>query len=163
VSAGGTDAGASFDDDVDLGFPPEPSAGLSPTLDAREVAAMARAPRPTPPEASSLPLRPIRSEVVPSLGPEPERIEADDFALEVDPVARSRPPRPQRDVDLGQISLPGAADPEAGDPLDRKLALAEEFTQIGDVERARDLLGEVAAKGDAPLSERARRLLNALG
>ena len=163
VSAGGTDAGASLDDDVDLGFPPQPAASLSPTLDAREVAAMARAPRPTPPDASSLPPRPIRPEVVPSLGPEPEQIEADDFALEVDPVARSRPPRPQRDVDLGQTSLPGAADPDAGDPLDRKLALAEEFIQIGDVEGARDLLGEVAAKGDGPLKERAQRLLSTLG
>jgi len=163
VSAGGTDAGASLDDDVDLGFPAESPAGLSPTLDAREVAAMARAPRPTPPEASSLPPRPIRPEVVPSLGPEPEQIEADDFALEVDPVARSRPPRPQRDVDLGQTSLPGAADPDAGDPLDRKLALAEEFIQIGDVEGARDLLGEVATKGDGPLRERAQRLLSTLG
>ncbi len=159
----GVPASGSIDDDVDLGFPPEPGAPLSTTLDAREVASMARAPRQTPPEATSLPPRPIRPEAVPSLGPDPERIEADDFALEVDPVAGSRPPRPQRDVDLGQTSRPGAADPDAGDPLDRKLALAEEFIQIGDVEGARDLLSEVRAKGDGPLRERAQRLLSTLG
>ncbi|MGA1287604.1 MAG: FimV/HubP family polar landmark protein, partial [Rubrivivax sp.] len=109
------------------------------------------------------PPRPIRPEPVPSLGPEPQQIEADDFALEVDPLARPRPPRPQRDVDLGQASLPGSTDPDAGDPLDRKLALAEEFIQIGDVEGARDLLTEVDAKGDGPLRERAQRLLSTLG
>lgn len=153
---------ASFEDDVDLAFPSDPATALSPTLDATEVSAMARAPRPMPPEASSLPPRPIRPEAVPSLGPEPEQTEAGDFALDLDPTSGARPPRPQRHVDLGQTSLPGAADPDAGDPLDRKLALAEEFIQIGDVEGARDLLGEVGAKGDGPLKERAQRLLSTL-
>lgn len=153
----------SFEDDVDLAFPPEPAGTLAPTLDANEVTAMARAPRPVPVGASSLPPRPTRPEPLPSLGPEPEQTEAGDFSLDLDATAVSRPPRPQRDVDLGQSPLPSAADPEAGDPLDRKLALAEEFIQIGDVEGARDLLVEVDAKGDGPLKERARRLLSTLG
>ena len=58
--------------------------------------------------------------------------------------------------------MPGATDPDAGDPLDRKLALAEEFIQIGDVEGARALLDEVGAKGDGPLRARAQRLLRTL-
>jgi pilus assembly protein FimV len=154
---------ASFEDDVDLAFASDTAAALSPTLDANEVSAMARAPRPTPPEASSLPARPIRPEAVPSLGPEPEQTEAGEFALDLGSTVGSRPPRPQRHVDLGQTSRPGVADPDAGDPLDRKLALAEEFIQIGDLEGARDLLGEVGAKGDGPLKERAQRLLSTLG
>jgi len=153
----------SFEDDVDLAFPPEPAGTLAPTLDANEVSAMARAPRPVPVGASSLPPRPTRPEALPSLGPEPQQTEAGDFSLDLDATVVSRPPRPQRDVDLGQTPLPGAADPEAGDPLDRKLALAEEFIQIGDVEGARDLLVEVDAKGDGPLKERAQRLLSTLG
>ncbi len=155
-------ASTSFEDDVDLGFPAEPAGTLSPTLDANEVATMARAPRPVPPGASALPPRPSRADPVPSLGPEPEQTEAGDFALDLEATVAARPPRPQRDVDLGQTSMPGVADPDAGDPLDRKLALAEEFIQIGDVEGARDLLGEVSAKGDGPLRERAQRLLSAL-
>ena len=155
-------ASTSFEDDVDLGFPAEPAGTLSPTLDANEVATMARAPRPMPPGASALPPRPPRADPVPSLGPEPEQTEAGDFALDLDATVAARAPRPQHDIDLGQTSMPGATDPDAGDPLDRKLALAEEFIQIGDVEGARAMLDEVGAKGDGPLRARAQRLLRTL-
>jgi pilus assembly protein FimV len=54
-----------------------------------------------------------------------------------------------------------ALDP--ADPLVRKLELAEEFRQIGDMEGARDLLEEVVAKANGPLKSRAQSLLDSLG
>ncbi len=52
---------------------------------------------------------------------------------------------------------------EDGDPLARKLELAEEFRQIGDVEGARDLLEEVIAKADGILKSKAQAMLDGLG
>jgi pilus assembly protein FimV len=51
---------------------------------------------------------------------------------------------------------------EDGDPLARKLELAEEFRQIGDVEGARDLLEEVIAKADGVLKTKAQGMLDDL-
>ena len=54
--------------------------------------------------------------------------------------------------------------PEDGDPLARKLELAEEFRQIGDIEGARDLLEEVVAKADeGALRSKAQGMLDTLG
>jgi pilus assembly protein FimV len=67
--------------------------------------------------------------------------------------------------DFGNFTLPASAldTPESGDPLVRKLELAEEFRQIGDVEGARDLLEEVVAKADGALKAKAQGMLNGLG
>jgi pilus assembly protein FimV len=51
---------------------------------------------------------------------------------------------------------------EDGDPLARKLELAEEFRQIGDVEGARDLLEEVIAKADGVIKSKAQAMLEGL-
>jgi pilus assembly protein FimV len=51
---------------------------------------------------------------------------------------------------------------DSGDPLTRKLELAEEFRQIGDKDGARDLLEEVVAKASGPLKARAQSLLDSL-
>jgi pilus assembly protein FimV len=48
------------------------------------------------------------------------------------------------------------------DPLQRKLALADEFMQIGDTDAARDLLSEVLAQGSADLQGQARQRLDQL-
>jgi pilus assembly protein FimV len=48
------------------------------------------------------------------------------------------------------------------DPLARKLELAEEFRQIGDMEGARDLLEEVVAKAGGTLRAKAQAMLDAL-
>jgi pilus assembly protein FimV len=48
------------------------------------------------------------------------------------------------------------------DPLARKLELAEEFRQIGDMEGARDLLEEVLASADGALKAKAQGMLNSL-
>ena len=50
-----------------------------------------------------------------------------------------------------------------GDPLARKLELAEEFRQIGDLEGARDLLEEVVAKSEGILKNKAQSMLASLG
>jgi pilus assembly protein FimV len=52
-------------------------------------------------------------------------------------------------------------DPNA-DPLARKLELAEEFRQIGDMEGARDLLQEVIAKASGSLKSKAQGMLEQL-
>jgi pilus assembly protein FimV len=57
------------------------------------------------------------------------------------------------DLDLGD---------DNADPLSRKLELAEEFRQIGDMEGARDLLEEVVANADGALKSKAQGMLDSL-
>lgn len=69
-------------------------------------------------------------------------------------------------LDFGDFTLPaqpsghGAFD--ENDPLARKLELAEEFRQIGDMEGARDLLEEVVAKAGGALKTKAQSMLDSL-
>jgi pilus assembly protein FimV len=69
-------------------------------------------------------------------------------------------------LDFGDFTLPaqpsghGALD--ENDPLARKLELAEEFRQIGDMEGARDLLEEVVAKAGGALKTKAQSMLDSL-
>jgi pilus assembly protein FimV len=55
-----------------------------------------------------------------------------------------------------------ASGDETLDPLERKLELADEFRQIGDVEGARDLLEEVIARGGEALKAKAQAMLGRL-
>jgi pilus assembly protein FimV len=77
-------------------------------------------------------------------------------------------------LDFGDFGLaepaPGAASDGGGEvdlggdnPLARKLELAEEFRQIGDLEGARDLLEEVVSKADGALKAKAQGMLEKLG
>jgi len=78
------------------------------------------------------------------------------------------PPAASANLDFGDFSI-GSSDtlpppmPADGDPLARKLELAEEFRQIGDLEGARDLLEEVIAKADGALKNKAQGMLAGLG
>ncbi|WP_245909387.1 FimV/HubP family polar landmark protein [Sphaerotilus hippei] len=54
-------------------------------------------------------------------------------------------------------------DDDDADPLARKLELAEEFNQIGDVEGARDLLNEVIENAEGALKIRAQAMRDTLG
>jgi pilus assembly protein FimV len=75
--------------------------------------------------------------------------------------------------DLGGISLDLPASPAAasssvsagdvGSEADTKLALADEFRQIGDIEAARQLVSEVIASASGDLKAKAQRLLSELG
>ena len=68
-------------------------------------------------------------------------------------------------VDFGDFDLdaPAHAGSRDGDPLSRKLELADEFRQIGDLEGARDLLEEVLAKASGVLKTKAQGMLDQLG
>jgi pilus assembly protein FimV len=69
-------------------------------------------------------------------------------------------------LDFGDFGLEppaAAADSSADSPLARKLELAEEFRQIGDMEGARDLLEEVVSKADGALKAKAQGMLEKLG
>ena len=110
-----------------------------------------------------------------------------DFTVPAAPAPAARPAAaPSVDFDLAGISLDldlppsGAAAPatpsgfgpsdlpsldddgETADPLARKLELAEEFRQIGDMEGARDLLQEVIAKASGTLKSKAQGMLDQL-
>ena len=80
---------------------------------------------------------------------------------------RSTLPQPEVALDFGGFDMaePSAAPsaPAAGEALGRKLELAEEFRQIGDLEGARDLLEEVVAKADGVLRSKAQGMLDKLG
>ncbi len=75
---------------------------------------------------------------------------------------------PDPTLDFGDFSIGGqplTAEPQADDgkdPLSRKLELAEEFRQIGDLEGARDLLEEVVSKGSGALQAKAQGMLDKL-
>ncbi|MEO5771383.1 MAG: FimV/HubP family polar landmark protein, partial [Burkholderiaceae bacterium] len=88
-----------------------------------------------------------------------------DLSLDLGNAGSKAPAEPALDYS----SMPAPLDDTpafAGDPSDplvRKLDLAEEFRQIGDMEGARDLLEEVVGKADGPLKARAQSLLDSLG
>jgi len=69
-------------------------------------------------------------------------------------------------LDFGDFTLPaqpsGHGPLDENDPLARKLELAEEFRQIGDMEGARDLLEEVVAKAGGALKTKAQSMLDSL-
>ncbi|WP_284615165.1 FimV/HubP family polar landmark protein [Aquabacterium humicola] len=72
-------------------------------------------------------------------------------------------PAPAGDETL-PISAPNSElPPDEADPIARKLELAEEFRQIGDMEGARDLLEEVIAKSSGTLKAKAQGMLDELG
>lgn len=100
---------------------------------------------------------------------------ADEFSLpkmpSVEPVSLHDDPN---SLDFGAVSLdfdlppasptkgPSAEDIES-DPWLRKIELADEFRQIGDIEGARDMLLEVVEKANPTLKAKAKRMLDSLG
>jgi pilus assembly protein FimV len=93
--------------------------------------------------------------VAPSPAP---RLDLSDLSLDLDAPAPTVAATP---LDMG-ASLEMGLDDDDGDPLARKIELAEEFHQIGDHEGARDLLQEVIEKADGALKARAQAMLNSL-
>lgn len=93
------------------------------------------------------------------------------ISLELDNPRTEPPPRPvpsvlpsdNRTTDFGEIDLGGDSAEEEADPIVRKLELADEFRQIGDLEGARDLLQEVVAKATGAVKVRAQAMLDELG
>lgn len=117
--------------------------------------------------------------------PEYESVEVESFSVELgEPMERE-----SRELDLGTASdhertaveapppvdlgdqpdpfdvgdaTRRAAPPNADPTLDRKLSLAKEFLEIGDLEGARDLLDEVYSQATGKLKDSARALLDTL-
>jgi len=132
---------------LDFDLPLEPAA---PAPDARPAAP---APTTAPQELegldfdlgdiSSLSATPGKAGAAPAKASD-EALDFGDFGLDEPPQATASP-----SIDA--------------DALARKLELAEEFRQIGDVEGARDLLEEVVAKADGALRAKAQGMLGSLG
>jgi pilus assembly protein FimV len=92
----------------------------------------------------------------------------DSFSLDAPAAPKPAPaPAAEPTLDFGDFGVGGEKLPEApqdaDDPLARKLELAEEFRQIGDIEGARDLLEEVIAKGGGSVRSKAQGMLDKLG
>ena len=84
------------------------------------------------------------------------------ISLDLDMPAKGTPAAPAAPSGFGVSDLSALDDAEPGDPLARKLELAEEFRQIGDMEGARDLLQEVIAKASGTLKSKAQGMLDRL-
>lgn len=78
-----------------------------------------------------------------------------DITLEINDGADTVAPAAAASADMDE-----SVDGGPSDPLARKLELAEEFRQIGDMEGARDLLEEVIAKASGVLKTKAQGMLN---
>ncbi|WP_365746097.1 FimV/HubP family polar landmark protein [Rhodoferax sp.] len=171
-------AGASsfVDLDLDLDFSDEPAG--TPAL------ALPVAPAHDQPEAIQADLPEMEAEPAPPELPsvadtEPElSIEGLDFSLPEPEPPASAPAAPERatpdpdlvDFDLGSLALDMGEEPitvagdlpDGQDPLETKLALAEEFLAIGDDDGARALIEEVIAEASGDMKSKAERALDKL-
>ena len=125
---------------------------------------------PTTPVRRAQPAKPL---VAPDLDLDSLRMDLDDV-----PTARERTIdlgqrggdttidfRDFENTDSGPLTEPATVASDTldnSDPLARKLELAEEFRQIGDLEGARDLLEEVVAKAGGTLRAKAQAMLDDL-
>jgi len=106
----------------------------------------------------------------PAAEPKP-RVDLESISLDLNPPSRPAPLEASAGggkptLDFGDFTLPaqpsGHGSLDENDPLARKLELAEEFRQIGDMEGARDLLEEVVAKAGGALKTKAQSMLDSL-
>jgi pilus assembly protein FimV len=125
-------------------------------------ASAATQPTATPAPSLELPELPAAAAAVSRAGPDSKSMPFDLSGISLDLPAPSKGKEPALDfASLGPDSVQPTP-PDIGDPLTRKLELAEEFRQIGDKDGARDLLEEVIAKANGPLKARAQSLLDSL-
>ncbi len=68
----------------------------------------------------------------------------------------------EEDSAVGDVNRQAPPPPDMNHPLGRKLTLAKEFLEIGDMEGARDLLDEVYAQATGPLKDSASLLLDTM-
>lgn len=115
---------------------------------------------PTSDEMFDLDVTEVKMEAPEPSADAPLEFDLSDISLDLDEPAAA----PAAEVDaLPDVTIEEEADQDdSGDPLARKLELAEEFRQIGDVEGARDLLEEVVANADGALKSKAEALLKDL-
>jgi pilus assembly protein FimV len=117
-------------------------------------------------DSKTLPL--MQTAVPPVPAPASDGLDFDlgDLAPAAPPGPAPAPaPAADTSLDFGDFAIgtePAPEPPDTNDPLARKLELAEEFRQIGDLEGARDLLEEVLAKADGSLRAKAQGMLDKL-
>ena len=97
----------------------------------------------------------------------PMEFDLSSITLDLDPTP-SRPsplqaePAKAHDSGFADLELRLDGDEGEGDPIARKLELAEAFSQIGDIEGARELLQEVIANAEGAVRARAQSILGGL-
>jgi pilus assembly protein FimV len=144
--------------DFDLGDPQVGVPSKPMPLDATE----AIFPRPVQPAAFQsttlkMPLVANESSREPDYRDEPLAFDLSGITLDLDPPAASSE-RKGGDIDISVIDDEGS-----GDPLSRKMELAEEFQRIGDKDGARDLLREVLTTASGSTKTKAQGMLEDLG
>jgi pilus assembly protein FimV len=174
------DAGMDLDIDFDLDAPqaagiPSLSAAASPAAPAPQPAAPEPSldfslpavsmdfPAPTVAAAQPAPLE-LGGDLLDLQAPAPAPVAAApsepellDFSLDTQPAPL------EMALDLPAVEAGGASgDAAATEALERKLDLADEFRQIGDVEGARELLQEVISQAQGGLKSKAQALLRGL-
>lgn len=95
--------------------------------------------------------------------PDTAPMEFDLGDLTLDLGAPSKPATPPEAAAAPAAAADDGVDAAADDPLATKLALAQEFNAIGDIDGARTLVEEVVAESSGALKARAQRLLADLG
>ncbi len=168
-------ASSFVDLDLDLDFSDEPAE--SPSLDLS--AGSAHPPAVELPDSPDISAEPIAHDLPAVADIEPElSIDGLDFSLPEPEAPASAPTTPVKtgsdsdlvDFDLGSLALDMGEEPitVAGDlpdgqnPLETKLALAEEFLAIGDDDGARALIEEVIAEASGDMKSKAERALDKL-
>jgi pilus assembly protein FimV len=119
-------------------------------------------------DLGTMPQHAGRRDAMPSQPP----VDLESISLDLNPPSASMPfssgggAAAKPTLDFGDFTLPaqpsGLGVLDENDPLARKLELAEEFRQIGDMEGARDLLEEVVAKAGGALKTKAQSMLDSL-
>ena len=122
--------------------------------------------QPPPPPAPVPPAAPVPAPVA------PPPFNPSAFSLDLDlPPPNELSPGPSMLPPIEGFDAPGRApasdfgpdsEIDQGDPLVRKLELADEFRQIGDLEGARDLLQEVVDRAEGSLKHKAEAMLASL-
>ncbi|WP_036249636.1 FimV/HubP family polar landmark protein, partial [Methylibium sp. T29] len=133
--------------------------GVDLDLDVSVPGALDETPRPSAPERT----QPLPAAAAPTASPD-LGFDFDLPSLSLDDPSQSAVSTTVADEslpDLGNFDLPG--DEATDEALSRKLELAEEFRQIGDLEGARDLLQEVVAQSGGTLKAKAQSMLKDIG
>jgi len=159
------------DDDATIAFktavPPRPDLQMNTELPG-EVTMTLPATQPATPRAAPVAAPPAVAPAPPDSGSMGLDFDLGDLDMPGDsspPSGTAPAPVPPPALDFGDfgVGAPAAPATDDNDPLARKLELAEEFRQIGDLEGARDLLEEVVAKADGALRSKAQGMLDTLG
>jgi len=146
-------------DNPDIGSPSRPAA-----LDSTQAIAPRPAPAPAPAPAAGFNATTLKMPLVaneaggggsePDHRDEPLPFDLSGISLDLDQPAGAD----EHNTTPGSLSSYDTGD--GGDPLSRKMELAEEFQRIGDKDGARDLLREVLATASGAIKTKAQGMLD---